>query len=159
MGLNWAVIIITPFNRWGHKGTVCFPKVTQGTRGGARTESGSPDWGFCSLRCLAETGPGAETSWLLNLGIRRKPALHPGWGRNPRREAKAGEILSKFKFLMNPQEQSTFPPRALLVRATETVSSESHNDPERGAEALCCARRYKGALGSCPLTWFSGPGP
>lgn len=51
---------------------------------------------------------------------------------------------------MNSQEQSTFSPRALLVRATETVLWESHNDSERW-------RKHCAVLGGPRGLWEDAP--
>lgn len=128
MRIDGAVIPITPRNKRGYKGDQQWIWV--------------PGLGVVLPDVWAKWDLGAETSWLLSWG----------WGRNPREEAKTGDALSNLKFSMNPQEQNIFSPRALLVRATGTVSWEPQNDPERvgWSTVLCCAGREQGTPGKVP---------
>ena len=159
-----AVVPITPFNRRGHRGDLCFPKLVQGTRHGVSHCVWVSSRGFALSDVWSKWDLRVETSWLLEtrwLGMRRKPALDLGMRKKPKRRGKNWRCPFQLEIVNEFPGTKYVPSRALLVRATGTVFWESQNDPQRGGwnTVICCAGRDQGTPGKVPPPRLSGPGP
>ena len=91
--------MITPFNRRGYRGAVCFPRVTRKLEVGPALSVGLRIEGFFSPRSQVQTEPGGRHRPTPKLKDEDETCLGSGDGKQPKKGGENGKSPLQLHFL------------------------------------------------------------